>query len=64
MVVADCTAIYVQCLFPSWLFIKVISSFQSEVKETGWEEIEHLGFNKNNFLFGLFVSFPEDSENS
>lgn len=38
----------------SWLFRKIVNSFQSEVKGIGKERIEHLGFNKNNFLFVLF----------
>lgn len=45
----------------SWLFIKIVNSFPSEVKGIGKERIEHLGFNKNNFSF--VFCFPEKTEN-
>jgi len=64
-VVENCTA---TCLCSnsifcqSCLFIKIVNSFQSEVKGIGSEKIEHLGFNKHKFL--LVFCFPEETENS
>lgn len=55
VVVANCTAFFLcsnSVFCQKGLFIKIVNTFQSEVKGIGGEKTEHLGFNKNNF-FGL-----------